>query len=120
MATKRVAGIASILINGSAYSLVDGLVWSPSTVKRETMTGLDGIHGYKEMPSAGFISCTIRDNGVRVEDFNYMTSVTVVATQANGKQIIGTGVWCIDAQEVNAVEGTFEVRFEGADVTEVF
>src|SRR4051812_25283246 len=118
MANKRVAGIASIMINGSAYALVDGLTWSPSTLKRETKTGLDGVHGYSELPSPGFIACTIRDNGIRVEDFNYMTAATVVATQANGKQIIGSLVWCVDAQEVNASEGTFEVRFEGADVTE--
>lgn len=116
---KRVAGISSITIDGSSYPLVDGLTWSPSTVSRETMSGIDSVHGYKELPVPGFIEGTVRDIGVRVEDFSAMTSSTVVATQANGKVIVGSLMWCVSALEVNAVEGTVTVRFEGPDVTEL-
>lgn len=117
---RRLAGVSSIMIDGSSYALVDGLIYSAAVVKRETLMGLDGVHGYKETPVAGYIACTIRDTGVRVEDFNAMSGVTVQASQANGKQIVGYNMWTADVQEVNAVEGTFEVRFEGPDVTESF
>ncbi|NOG69813.1 phage tail protein [Roseicella sp. DB1501] len=118
--TRRVAGVASFTIDGSPYMLVDGFVWSPSTVSRETSLGLDGLHGFKEMPVAGWIEANIRDSGVRVEDFNAMTSSTVVGTMANGKQVIMSLGWCTSALEVDGTEGTVKVRFEGPDVTEVF
>ncbi|MDO9714299.1 phage tail tube protein [Paracraurococcus lichenis] len=120
MAAKRVAGISSITINGSSFALVDGLTYSPSSVRRETMTGLDGVHGYKELPVAGFIACTIRDINTSVADFNGMTAATVQLIQANGKQVIGSLMWVVDVQEVDASEGTFSVRFEGVDVVEIF
>jgi hypothetical protein len=117
--SKRVAGIASILIDGSAYALVDGLTWSPSTVTRESKTGLNGVHGYSELPIPGYMAATIRDAGVTVADFNAMTASTIVVEQANHKQIIGALMWCVGVQEVDGAEGTFQVRFEGVDVSEV-
>ncbi len=41
-----------------------------------------------------------------------------VLTLANGKTIIGSNMWCVNAQEVKTTDGTFEVRFEGLSVLE--
>jgi len=118
--TNRLAGIASIVVGGVTYLLQGELTWSPSTVTRETLTGQDQVHGFKEMPVAPFIAGTLRDtNNLTVEDFNQMTDVTVNLTLANGKSVTGRNMWCVGVQEVKSTEATFEVRFESQSVTEV-
>jgi hypothetical protein len=37
---------------------------------------------------------------------------------ANGKIIGGSNMWNVAALEVRAAEGTFQVRFDGIDVSE--
>ena len=118
--TNRLAGIASIQVGGVTYLLQGELSYSPSTVTRETLAGQDQVHGFKEMPVAGFISGSLRDtNNLTVADFNSFTNVTVSLALANGKSVIGRNMWCVGVQEVKATEATFEVRFEGNSVTEV-
>lgn len=120
MSKNLLAGTASIVANGVNYMLVGDLSYDPSTTKRETKTGQDGVHGYSEMPKAGKISATLRDSGsLTVADFNAMTNATVVLSLANGKTVIGRNMWTIDAQEVKTAEGTVEVSWEGPVVTEV-
>ena len=120
MGKNLLAGTASVVANGVNYMLVGDLSYDPSTVKRETKTGQDGVHGYSEMPKAGKIAGTFRDSGsLTVADFNAMTNATVVLTLANGKTVIGRNMWTIDAQEVKTAEGTVEVSWEGPTVTEV-
>lgn len=120
MSKNLLAGTASVVANGVNYMLVGDLSYDPSTVKRETKTGQDGVHGYSEMPKPGKISGTFRDSGsLTVADFNAMTNATVVLSLANGKTVIGRNMWTIDAQEVKTAEGTVEVSWEGPIVTEV-
>lgn len=118
--TNRLAGVANISVDGVSYLLQGELTWSPSVVTRESLVGQDQVHGYKEMPIAPFISGTLRDtNNLTVQDFNNMTNVTLSLTLANGKQVVGRNMWCVNVQEVKSMEATFEVRFEGGSVTEV-
>ena len=118
-AKNRLAGTASITANGQTYMLVGELSYNPSTVKRETLMGQDGVHGFKETPRQGRISGTFRDSGdLTVADVNAMNNATVVAELANGKTIIGRNMWTVDDQEVKTAEGTYEVVWEGPSVTE--
>lgn len=116
---RLLAGIASISIDGTSFSVVGDLVWNPSTVRRETLVGQSGVQGFSEMPVAGFIAATLRDAGnVSVAFFNQMRNVTIVVQQANGKSIYGAGMWNTEVAEVRTQEGTFAVRFEGNNVQE--
>lgn len=118
--SRRLAGVASLLIDGNAYDLVGDLVYNVSTLARTSLVGQDGVHGFSEMPFAGFISATLRDGGnFAVQGFNQLTSSTVQSSIASGKQIVGSGMWCVETQEVRTQEGTFTVRFEGDTVQEV-
>ncbi len=117
--TNRLAGIAYLSVDGQSYMLAGDLSYGVSTVKRETLAGQDRVHGYSEMPVAGFVSGTLRDGGsLTVADFNAMSNVTVTLELANGKTIIGRNMWTVEAQEVKTQEGTFEVRWEGFSVQE--
>lgn len=117
--SQRRAGIASLTIDGTAYDVSGDLAYLPSTVKRETLTGQSGVQGYSEMPVAPYISATIRDaGGLTVQDFNQMTSVSLVLVLANGKTVYGDGMWNTECEEVKTQEATFSIKFEGYNVTE--
>lgn len=117
--SNRLAGTAYVTVDGVSVMVVGQFKYRPSKVERSTLTGMDSVHGYKEKPVPGYISCLLRDSGgTTVLNFNEQTNVNVVAELANGKTIIGRGLWSTGAQEVESEEATFEVRWEGADVTE--
>jgi hypothetical protein len=56
--------------------------------------------------------------GLTVADINDMTNVTVVASLANGKTVIGRNMWSVEDQEVDSEDAVFDVKFEGPEVTE--
>lgn len=114
------AGTASVTIDGAAYSIVGQGSYRPSTSKRETLMGQDGVHGYSEMPQPGKISWQGRDMGtLSIAALNQAANVAVVLTLANGKTVIGRNMWRVgDPIEVNSEDATFSVEFEGADVRE--
>jgi hypothetical protein len=113
------AGTAQITVDGNSYMLEGSAKYSPSTVKRETLMGMDGYHGVKETPVPGSISFSARDKGdLVVFNFNTMRNVTVVLQLANGKTIVGRNMASVDSQEVDSTEATFDLKFEGPSVTE--
>lgn len=117
--SNRIAGTASVVVDGVTIMVAGKFKYRPSKVKRETLTGMDRVHGYKETPVPGMISLDVRDSGgTTVKDFNDMTNVTVVATLANGKIIIGSELWTTGEQEVESEDAIFNVTFEGDDVSE--
>jgi len=121
MATPNMlAGTAYVTINGKNYALVGELAYRPSQGNRETMTGMDGVHGFKETPAPGMIKGTFRDQGtVSVQDLAEAADVTVVAELANGKTIIGRNLWRAgEPVEVDTEEAKFTIQWEGADVRE--
>lgn len=121
MADNRLlAGVASVTIDGRAFSIVGEGTYRPSTSTRESLNGQDGVHGYKEMPQPGRISWRGRDgSAVSIAALNSTVDATVVLSAATGKTVIGRNMWRVgEPIEVNTEEGTFEVSFEGPDVTE--
>lgn len=113
------AGTGSLSADGVVYQIAGGFKYSPSTVKREPLTGPDGFHGWKETPVPGSISATLRDSSaLSVATLNKMRDVTVVVRLANGKTIIGRNMGTTDSQEVDSMEATVEVKWEGPSVTE--
>lgn len=117
--TNRLAGTAEVAVEGLTIMVAGSFKYSPSKVKRETLSGMDGVHGYKEKPIPGFIECQVRDSGgTTVADFNGQTNVTVTALLANGKTIIGSGLWSVESQEVDSEDAVFTVRWEGISVQE--
>lgn len=121
MATQpnRLAGIAYITVDGQSMMLAADLAYSVSAVSRETLAGQDNVHGYSEKPTPGYIHATLRDSGsLSLAQINAWSNVTVVCELANGKTIVGRNMWTTEVQEVKTTEGSFEVKFEGADVQE--
>src|SRR5437763_9675091 len=98
---ERLAGITGLTIEGNAYLVVSDVTWSPAKWKRETLTGLDSVHGFSEKPIAGYIEATLRDqSNFAVADFNEMRCVEVQVLLASGKVVGGSNMWNISALEV--------------------
>lgn len=116
---NRLAGTAFLTVDGVSYMLAGDYEYSPSKVSRETLTGMDAVHGFSEKPIAGHISGTLRDSGgLSVASLNAMDNVTVVTQLANGKTIVGRNMWTVESQTAKAADGTIDVKWEGLSVTE--
>lgn len=117
--SNRLAGTAYVTVNGVTVMVAGQFKYRSSKVERSSLVGMDSVHGYKEKPIVGFISCQLRDGGgTSVLGINEQTNVNVIVELANGKTIIGKSLWSTGAPEVDSEEATFDVRWEGADVTE--
>lgn len=113
------AGIASLSIDGVNYLIAGDAKYQVSSRKRETLTGQDAVHGYSETPRAGKISMSLRDRGdLSVAAVAAITNSTIVLELANGKTIVGRGMWSVEDQEVDTAEGKFDAVFEGKSVVE--
>ncbi|VVE12937.1 phage tail protein [Pandoraea capi] len=116
---NRLAGTASLTVDGTNYLLVGDFEYNPSSVTRETLSGQDGVHGFSEKPRPGTISASLRDAGnLTVADLNAMDNVTVVTQLANGKTIIGRNMWTVEDQTAKSTDATIEVKWEGPQVSE--
>jgi hypothetical protein len=110
---RRLAGITSATINGSAFNVIE-FSWDPGTVERETMTSLSGVDGYRELPVAPYMAGKFRDaQSVNVTGFVGLTNATVVFQLANGKQIVGHNLWYVGRPGVGGRDADFDFRFEG-------
>jgi hypothetical protein len=116
---NRLAGTVFLYVDGQNYMLAGDFEYKPSKVARETLVGMDRVHGFAEKPVAGHIAGTLRDSGVlSVASINAMDNVTVVAQLNNGKTIVGRNMWTVEDQTAKATDGTIDVRWEGPDVSE--
>ena len=119
-APKRLAGLASIFVAGTAYQASGELEYQPTATKREPLYGLDGsFQGWSETGEAPYIKCKFRDDGtLSVAQIYAMTNVQVVAELANGKTVSGSQMTPMEAIPVRNEDATYEVKWMGPDVTE--
>lgn len=117
--SNRRAGVTYMSIDGVSYEIVEAANYKVSGVTRETVKGYSGVDGFKELPEQGMISAKVRDRvDLSLKSINAMTDVHVAMELANGKMVSGSAMWSIEVQEVDAGEGTFDLKFEGRDVRE--
>jgi hypothetical protein len=113
-------GVFALNVDGTDYDIVDGVTYVLSTFKREAQMGISGWQGFKKSPTQGQIKAKIRDsNGFLASLFTNLENSQVIGHAANGKTVVGTGMVCMETVEVDPIEGTFEVTFEGPSVREL-
>lgn len=112
--TNRLAGTAYLSVDGVTYMLAGDFEYKPSQFTRETLTGMDSVHGYSEKPVAPHIGATLRDSGgLSVASLNGMVNVTLVVELANGKTIIGRNMWTVEDQTAKSTDATIDIKWEG-------
>lgn len=115
---RRVSGTSSATVDGLTVPVAANPGYRTSRVIRATITGEDTVHGFSEKPQPGMIKFQARDMfGCSVNDFENLTSATVELVLNNGKVVTGEGMWCVSALEVNSADATFDLQFEGDNVS---
>ena len=118
-ACERLAGITGLTIDGNAYMVVSDVTWSPSKWKRETLVGLDSVHGFSEVP----LRALSRRRYAIAAPSRSATSMRCAASRSwsrwrMARSCLGPICGILLPLEVRAAEGTFQVRFDGIDVSE--
>jgi hypothetical protein len=117
--TTPLAGTVYTSVDGTPYNVVGECMYDPSSVTRESLVGMSAVDGFSEKPRTGKMKAKFRDNGgLTVASFNAMRNVTVVFQLNNGKTVTGRNMWTVETLEVNPEDATFEVTWEGPQVSE--
>lgn len=115
---QRLGGTNFLSVDGVSFLLVE-VGWRVSTPTRESQKGQDGIHGYSEKPEVGHIKGKLRDwGGNSVTLIGSITNASIVVSLANGKNVIGNGMWLTELGEVSGEDGSLDVTFESGSVIE--
>ncbi len=117
--SDALAGTAYMSLDGQRVQLAGEYTWKPSTDTREPLLGMDGYHGHKTKPTQGEIHGKVRDSKrVSVKQLGDATDITITVELVNGKVIIGRNMACMEPPEVDAEEGTIDMKWFGPQVGE--
>jgi hypothetical protein len=120
MAANRIGGTAYLKVDGEQFALRGDLTISIDSTEREGVVGMDGVHGYLERPRVPFIEGTFSDiGGLSLARLQAHRDVTVTAEVLSGKTYLLRNAWTSTARELNAVEGSVSVRWEGESGAEI-
>lgn len=120
MALVKVAGTAFIKVDGVQYALQGNATVKFSTSNREVMVGADGVHGYKETPTAPSIEMTLtRTPDCSLATLSRMTDSTVTLEAADGKVYVLNEAFQSGDLDYAATEGTVGVTFVGRSINEL-
>jgi hypothetical protein len=111
----RVGGIINLKVDGQLYKAKGAFDYDLGIPKKEAVVGMDGTHGYKELPQVSYIEGTITDQSdISFEDLAKITGATVTLELGNGKVIVLREAFFASNSKANSEEGEIEARFESA------
>lgn len=119
---KKVGGIISLKVNGIIFNAKGAFTWSKGAPTRETVIGVDGIHGFKDQITVPNIEGSITDtDGLNLDDLENFVDETVTLELPSGKlfSLYNAFFTNPDGLSGNTEEGEIQVRFEGqrAEIT---
>ena len=117
---RRVAGILFLKVDGELFQAKGEFTYNINPVKRESIVGVDTIHGFKEEPKVVFIEGAITDSpDLDLEGFQAITDATITLELANEKVIVLRDAFYAADGDVTSSEGEIQVRFEGIKGEEI-
>lgn len=121
MAVAAIAGIAFLKVDGVQYDLRGNFKVMPATVERTGVAGGDGaVHGFTQKGLVPSIEGDLTDTGgLSISAITGLTNSTVTLELINGKVYVLNQAWYSGPTNLNAVEGSLPVKFEGFNCTEI-
>jgi len=111
---RRVGGILFLKVDGELFQAKGEFTYNINPVKRESVVGADGVHGFKEEPKAMFIEGAVTDSDeLDLAKLQAVRDATVTVELANGKVIVLREAFYAADGDVTSSEGEIQVRFEG-------
>lgn len=119
MANNARAGTVYVRINGTQHDLGGSVTVGPMDIERESLVGVDSIHGFKEMPKAPFIEVEfVRNKALSIQALKNIVDSTITAELVDGSVYVLRNAWYLSGAELDAVEGKYTARFEGLAMQE--
>lgn len=119
-AAIRTSGTAYIKLDGGQLALAGNLKIQPSDIERAGVTGLDGIHGYKESAAIPSIEVEItKTPDLRLSVLKNVTNSTVTAECADGTVYVLSNSWTCPPFDLDGGEGKATIKFEGLSCNEI-
>lgn len=117
---RRVGGLLFLKVDGELFQAKGEFTYNINPVKRESVVGVDSVHGFKEEPKVVFIEGAITDSDeLDLEGFQAIRDATLTLELANGKVIqLRESFYAADG-DVTSSEGEIQVRFEGITGREI-
>ena len=117
---RRVGGILQFKVDGELFQAKGEFTYNINPVKRESVVGQDGVHGFKEEPKAVFIEGSITDSDqLDLPNFQNLRDTTVTLELANEKTIVLKEAFYSADGDVTSSEGEIQVRFEAISGDEI-
>jgi len=111
---SRIGGTLFVAYNGQRLSVRGNWSVGFGRPKREAVVGMDGVHGYKEMPQVGFIEGEASATpDLDVPALLELRDATITAELANGKVAVLRDAWQAQEGTLGTEEGNLPLRFEG-------
>jgi hypothetical protein len=120
MSSNRKGGIVFLSINGKRYDAKGNVEYNLGSNKRDTVTGVDTVHGYAETPQPAMVSLNITDSGsLDVKSLIEIDDATVVLELANGKVVTFYEAWQVGENGISTEEGEISIQFDAKRAEEV-
>ena len=108
------SGIIKLFADNTVFDLLGEVKYSMSTVEIEVIRGVDGHHSERHTPMTAFIEVKVSDSGnLDTGSLSGKRFDVVQAELLNGKSVKLNKAIQVNRVEVDAVEGSLVLRFEG-------
>jgi len=117
---NRIGGTLSFRVDGNQYEARGAFMVTGMVVKRTGVAGMDGVHGYIEVPIVPEIKGEISiGNNLSLVQLENITQSTIQIDLANGNSYILTNGWCESGHVIDAHDGKVAVLFQGITLQEI-
>ena len=115
---EKVAGTVSLNVDGEIIKVKGSTSHSMVSFERESIIGLDSVHGFSEKPVAPFIEVTATTtSNLDVGKLADNTNGTITLLTANKKCVL-SGAYITTQPSSNAENGEVTLRWEGVSGSE--
>lgn len=120
MADQRRAGLIQVQVTGEIVDAKGDFSYDLGGVKRTTIIGSDGVHGFKEEAKPAYIEGAITDRGtLDVAALVNAKDQSITLSLSNGKVISLRNAWYAGDGTASTAESEIKVRWEGASAQEI-
>ena len=120
MANNRIGGTLSLSYDGNVLEARGNFTVTGPSVKRDGVAGLDGVHGYVEVPIVPSIKGDISiGNQLSIVQLEAVTNATVLVSLANGMSYMLSNAWVTSAFSIDGHEGKVGIEFQGMTMSEL-
>lgn len=117
---NRIGGLLFVKIDGRQVRVRGKFTFGTGVSKKEAVVGLDGVHGYKEMPQVAYLEGEISDTSeTDILALQNLRDGTVTFEYGSGKAWALRNAWHAGDNVIDLEEGSAQVRFEALSAAKV-